>query len=125
MPLISLVTYHCGMNVLPVLVEWIGRCLARESEEGIARSGIQIRSMSGDFRMRTCDKRYHVTRLQKGNGMTWNPVEHIGLCIDCAFTAFLLCNCALTVHLQHFDCAVTQQTVHWLYICCCFCLGSS
>src|SRR5882757_3881505 len=81
MALISLVTYHCGMNVLPVLVEWIGRCLARGSEEGIARSGIQIRSMSGDFRMRTCDKRYHVTRLQKGNGMTWNPVEHIGLCI--------------------------------------------
>jgi hypothetical protein len=54
------------MDVLPVLVEWIGRCLARRSEEGIARSGIQIRSMSGDLRIWTHDKRYHVTRSQKG-----------------------------------------------------------
>jgi hypothetical protein len=39
------------MNVLPVLVEWIGRCLARKNEEGIAESEIQIRSMSGDLRI--------------------------------------------------------------------------
>jgi hypothetical protein len=50
------------MNVLPVLVEWIGRCLARKSEEGIAKSRIQIRSMSGDIRIWTHDKRYHVRR---------------------------------------------------------------
>jgi hypothetical protein len=39
------------MNVLPVLVEWIGRYLARKSEEGIVESGIQIRSMSSDLRI--------------------------------------------------------------------------
>jgi hypothetical protein len=38
------------MNILPVLMEWIGRCLARRSEEGIAGSEIQIRSMSGDLK---------------------------------------------------------------------------
>jgi hypothetical protein len=39
------------MNVLPVLVEWIERCLTRKSEEGIARSGIQIRNMSDDLKI--------------------------------------------------------------------------
>jgi hypothetical protein len=67
------------MNVLPVLVEWIGRCLARKSEEGIARSEIQIRSMSGDLRTQTHDKRYHVTRPQKENKAVYWQMECHGI----------------------------------------------
>ena len=57
----------------------------------MARSGIQMRSMSGNLSIGTHDKRYHVTRPQKGrqgyvlaNGMTWNQVEPCGLGIYCA-----------------------------------------
>jgi hypothetical protein len=74
------------MNVLPVQVKWIGRCLARRSEEGIAGSEIQIRSMSGDLRTETCDKRCHVMRPQRENKAVYWQMECHGINQNCALT---------------------------------------
>jgi len=92
MCLISLVTYQDGMNVLLAFVEWIDKSLAKRSEEGIAGSGIQIRSMSGDLRIWTNDKKYHVTKQSYvlTNGMSWNQTEPCELCIDCTLAVYLL-----------------------------------